>query len=121
MTRPLEAVQEMLRVTAAGGRIVVGNPDWRSFQLDVPSAGVAEPFRGKEEAGKAELQCSIAVKTINPADVRNLLESAQCTTRAVLKETCKACGACVGGVGDCWDLHNNFALSKYVSTESAFS
>ena len=52
MTRPLEAVQEMLRVTAAGGRIVVGNPDWRSFQLDVPSAGVAQRFRGTAEAGR---------------------------------------------------------------------
>ena len=43
--RPLEALKEMVRVARPGARVVVGNPDWRSFQIDVTGAG------GHGEAG----------------------------------------------------------------------
>ena len=33
--RPLEAVEEMRRVTTPGGLVVVSNPDFRSFQMDI--------------------------------------------------------------------------------------
>ena len=36
---PLEAAAEMARVLRPGGRLVCGDPDWRSFQLDVTGAG----------------------------------------------------------------------------------
>ncbi|CAB9531850.1 Uncharacterized 37.1 kDa protein in transposon TN4556 (Partial), partial [Seminavis robusta] len=34
LNRPLEAVQEMLRVTKPGGALVIANPDFRSFVMD---------------------------------------------------------------------------------------
>jgi len=34
LTRPLEAVHELLRVTKPGGLVVLSNPDFRSFQFD---------------------------------------------------------------------------------------
>jgi SAM-dependent methyltransferase len=37
LSSPLKAVQEMLRVTKKGGVLVCGNPDWRTFQIDLPS------------------------------------------------------------------------------------
>lgn len=37
LTRPLEAVQEMLRVAKVGGTVVIANPDFRSFQIDTIS------------------------------------------------------------------------------------
>ena len=45
LTRPLEAVKELVRVASPGAPVVVGNPDWRSFQIDVTAAG------GHGEAG----------------------------------------------------------------------
>ena len=39
LVRPLEAVKEMVQVTRPGGRVVCGEPDWRSFQMDVTGAG----------------------------------------------------------------------------------
>jgi len=35
--RPWEAAQEMLRVTKPGGCLVIANPDFRSFTMDLPS------------------------------------------------------------------------------------
>jgi SAM-dependent methyltransferase len=40
--RPLEAVQEMLRVVQPGGIVVTANPDFRTFQIDVTGAGRGE-------------------------------------------------------------------------------
>ena len=40
--RPLEAVQEMLRVIKPGGIMVTANPDFRTFQMDVTGAGRGE-------------------------------------------------------------------------------
>ena len=39
LNRPLEAVKEMLRVAKPGARVVCGNPDWRTFHIDVTGAG----------------------------------------------------------------------------------
>ena len=50
LVRPLEAVQEMIRVTKPGGLIVTANPDFRTFVLDVTGAGQAAP--GPAEAGR---------------------------------------------------------------------
>eukprot|EP00746_Dinoflagellata_sp_MGD_P167554 gnl/MRDRNA2_/MRDRNA2_98274_c0_seq1.p1 gnl/MRDRNA2_/MRDRNA2_98274_c0~~gnl/MRDRNA2_/MRDRNA2_98274_c0_seq1.p1 ORF type:complete len:573 (+),score=103.59 gnl/MRDRNA2_/MRDRNA2_98274_c0_seq1:113-1831(+) len=41
LNSPLAAIKELMRVVRPGGRIVVGNPDWRSFQIDVTAAGGA--------------------------------------------------------------------------------
>ena len=43
--RPLEAVQEMLRVVQPGGIVVTANPDFRTFQIDVTGAGRGERGR----------------------------------------------------------------------------
>jgi SAM-dependent methyltransferase len=40
--RPLEAVQEMLRVVQPGGIMITANPDFRTFQIDVTGAGRGE-------------------------------------------------------------------------------
>jgi SAM-dependent methyltransferase len=47
LTRPQEAVQEMLRVCRS--TLVCGQPDWRTFALDVPSAGYHSSLK---EAGR---------------------------------------------------------------------
>ncbi|KAL3913539.1 MAG: hypothetical protein SGARI_000606, partial [Bacillariaceae sp.] len=49
LVRPLEAVQEMLRVTKLGGRVVVANPDFRSFTMDCPSQRWGERQRPPPE------------------------------------------------------------------------
>ena len=46
LNRPLDAVKEMMAVAKPGARIVCGNPDWRSFQIDVTAAGAAGATAG---------------------------------------------------------------------------
>ena len=66
LSRPLEAVKEMRRVAKPGAQIVVGNPDWRSFQIDVTAAGghgEAGTRWGEARRPKDELACDLGELT----------------------------------------------------------
>ena len=56
--RPMDAIQEMIRVTQPDGIIIVADTDWRTFQIDVTGAGATPlsytsgPYDSHCEAGK---------------------------------------------------------------------